>query len=307
MATQVQLKQHYLALGNQGAIYVWGANGQIITKELMDKLYKTYGSSTYNKTYYNNKVKEGAGKPGADCSGAIYPISGYDTTATGYYNRCVQKGTISTLPENKVCLVFKKSSSGKINHVGCYTGDGYVSEMASSQKNYQRKKLAGNGWDLWGMPDFISDAEKVQGAAATSGTTYKKIEGLIDTVAEVQIWLNETFNAGLVVDNCYGPKTKVALVRALQTTLNDLYNAGLDVDGDFGPLTKKACRVVERGDKGMLVKILQALLICNGYYSAYLDGDFGSKTGAAVCEFQGRAEIEQDSQAGPITIEILIE
>lgn len=304
-ATQAQLKNQFLNYGNLGALYVWGANGQIITKELMDKLYKTYGSSTYNKTYYNNKLAAGEGKPGADCSGAVYPVSGYDTTAAGYYNRCKQKGTISSIPKNKVCLVFKKNSKGSINHVGCYTGDGYVSEMASSAKNYQRKPLEGNGWDLWGMPDFISDTETVQGAAAVSGTTYTKIEGLIDTVAEVQIWLNQTFNAGLVVDNCYGPKTKAALVLALQKTLNNLYKAGLKEDGNFGPRTKAACKVLVKGNEGMLVKILQALLICHGYYSAYLDGEFGSKTATAVYNFQERSGITKDKKAGPNTFEAL--
>lgn len=305
MATQVQLKQHFMTLGNKGAIYVWGANGQIITKALMDMLYKTYGSSTYDKAYYDNKLAVGAGKPGADCSGALYPVSGYDTTAAGYYNRCVQKGTISSIPRSKVCLVFKKNSKGVINHVGLYIGDGYVAEMASSAKNYQRKKLDGNGWDLWGMPDFVSDPETIQGAAVVSGTTYTKIEGLIDTVAEVQNWLNATFNTGLVVDNCYGPKTKAALVRALQSTLNDLYDAGLKVDGIFGPKTKAACKVLRLGSEGMLVKILQALLICHGYYFAYLDGEFGSKTETAVYEFQGRAGITQDNKPGPITFEKL--
>ena len=303
--TQAQLKQHFIVLGNKGAIYVWGANGQIITEDLMDMLYKYFKSNTYNRAYYDGKLKEGKGKPGADCSGAICQVSGYDTTAAGYYNRCVQKGTISSIPKNKVCLVFKKNSKGVINHVGCYTGDGYVSEMASSKKNYQRKKLEGNGWDLWGMPDFISDVNTVQGAAVVSGKEYTKIEGLIDTVAEVQIWLNATFNAGLVVDNCYGPKTKAALVLALQKTLNDLYNAGLKEDGDFGPKTKAACKTLIQGSKGMLVKILQALLICHGYYSAYLDGDFGSKTATAVYNFQARAGLKKDKKPGPNTFEAL--
>lgn len=160
MLTQVQLRQHFLDLGKRGALYVWGANCQKITKELMDKLYKTFGNDTYTKAYYNNKLKEGEGKQGADCSGSLYPVSGCDATAEGYYNRCVDKGKIKTIPEDKVCLVFKRNSKGKINHVGCYTGDGYVSEMASSKANYRRKKLDGNGWDLWGMPDFVSNPDE---------------------------------------------------------------------------------------------------------------------------------------------------
>ena len=45
-ATQAQLKQHFIALGNKGAIYVWGANGQIITESLMDMLYKYFKTTT---------------------------------------------------------------------------------------------------------------------------------------------------------------------------------------------------------------------------------------------------------------------
>ena len=57
MVTQQQFKDHYNHLYNSGAIYVWGANGEIITKDLTNRLYRSYGSSTYNKTYYNNKYK----------------------------------------------------------------------------------------------------------------------------------------------------------------------------------------------------------------------------------------------------------
>lgn len=180
MATQKQLREHFLNLGKQGAIYVWGANCQIITKDLMNRLCKAVSSKKYNKAYYDGKLEEGEGKPGADCSGAIEPVSGYDTTAQGYYNRCVEKGNIQDIPQ-KVCLVFRRNASKEITHVGCYTGDGYVSEMASSKKNYQRKKLNKAEWDYWGMPDFISDPETVW----TISTTTSKKEGskyMLETV-----------------------------------------------------------------------------------------------------------------------------
>ena len=48
------------------AIYLWGANSEIITKALVDKLYKIFGSKTYDKKYYDDKLKEGIGKIGAD-------------------------------------------------------------------------------------------------------------------------------------------------------------------------------------------------------------------------------------------------
>ena len=47
--------QYFEDLYSCGAIYLWGSNGQIITKELCDSLYQKYGSKTYTKEYYNNK------------------------------------------------------------------------------------------------------------------------------------------------------------------------------------------------------------------------------------------------------------
>lgn len=139
---------------NKG-IYLWGANSEIITQELCDRLFKTYGSSTYNRQYYNNKLKEGEGHIGADCSGAMYPVSGFDTTAQGYYNKCATKGNISSIPKNTPCLVFKGKSTSAINHIGFYLGNGYVIEMKSSKENCVKSKLESGGWKWYGIPNWI--------------------------------------------------------------------------------------------------------------------------------------------------------
>ena len=137
------------------AIYLWGANSEIITKDLCDRLFKTYGSSTYSRQYYDNKFKEGAGRIGADCSGAMCPMSGFDTTAQGYYNKCGTKGSISSIPKDKACLVFKGKSTSSINHIGFYLGNGYVVEMKSSKDNCVRSKLETGGWKWYGIPNWI--------------------------------------------------------------------------------------------------------------------------------------------------------
>lgn len=139
------------------AIYLWGANGEVITKELCDKLFKTYGSSTYNRQYYDNKLKEGSGYIGADCSGAMCPVSGFDTTAQGYYNKCSTKGSITSIPKDTACLVFKGKSTSAINHIGFYLGNGYVQtiEMKSSKENCVRSKLETGGWKWYGIPNWI--------------------------------------------------------------------------------------------------------------------------------------------------------
>ena len=249
--TQKQLKEHFLKLGSGGAIYVWGANCETITQALVDSLYKKYGSSKYNKTYYNNKLKEGKGKIGADCSGSLRPVSGYDTTAAKYYSRSVEKGKIGTLPRNKVCLVFKQDSKGTINHVGCYTGDGYVSEMASSKLNYQRKKVDGNGWDLWGMPDFVSDpnnnntpakpTNKIEEDGVWGVGTTKRAQEVFGTTVDGKISNQykkyEDDNPGLSSSTFEWeskPNGSSKLIKAIQKKL------GIEQDGHIGPDTIKA-------------------------------------------------------------------
>lgn len=274
MITQAELKQHFLSLGLQGAIYVWGANAQIITKALMDSLYKSYGTSTYNKVYYENKLSAGAGKIGADCSGAIYPVSGYDTTAAGYYNRCVKRGGIATIPEDKVCLVFKKNSKGTINHVGCYTGDGYVSEMASSKLNYQRKPLKGNGWDYWGMPDFVSDPDTeestklvVDGEWGRDTTTKSQevlgttVDGIVSNqLASCQKYVPNALESSWEVSNS---RTGSELIRGIQELVG---LEGRDVDGQCGFDT---------------VTAMQEFLKEKGFYTGAIDGIMGELTVSA--------------------------
>ncbi len=154
---------------NKG-IYLWGANGEIITKELCDRLFKTYGSSTYNRTYYDNKFKEGHNHIGADCSGAMCPVSGFDTTAQGYYNKCVTKGKITSIPKDTACLVFKGKSTSAINHIGFYLGNGYVQtiEMKSSKDNCVKSKLESGGWKWYGIPNWIDYSPTITQNASTS-------------------------------------------------------------------------------------------------------------------------------------------
>jgi hypothetical protein len=147
--------EYFENLHKKKAIYLWGANSEIITKTLVDKLYKIFGSKTYDKKYYDDKLKEGIGKIGADCSGAFKPVSGFDTTAQGYYDRCRERGSIGKLPLSKVCLVFKRNLVGRVNHIGLYCGNGYTIEMKSSKENCVKEKLKKSRWTHYGIPLWI--------------------------------------------------------------------------------------------------------------------------------------------------------
>ena len=115
-ASKNKAKKYYKKVGTDGTIYVWGMNyPTVITKETIEKAYRDNASDKYNKSYYANKLAEGKGKPGSDCSGMHYGLSGYDTNAQGYYERCSEKGEFNTLPINDIVVLFKGTYVEKIN------------------------------------------------------------------------------------------------------------------------------------------------------------------------------------------------
>lgn len=299
--TQQQFRDHYTNLYKKGAIYVWGANGEIITEELINKLYKTYGSATYNKTYYNNKLKEGKGKIGADCSGSIYPLINSDNTAKGYYNACSVKGVFKNMPKDKCCLVF----NANFTHVGAYLGDGTTIEMKSSKENCVKENVSKTRWTYYGIPNWLdvtvsSSTINAVPVPTTPITTKDKV------IENIQKWCNSYCNAGLKVDGEFGPNTKKGLCKALQTYLNKTYKAGLTVDGDFGEKTQKACVTVS--GKNELTYICQAMLYVKGYNMSHsisnnnLDGEYGSGTSKVILKYQQDTRgLRQDGKCGPAT------
>ena len=157
-------------------------------------------------------------------------------------------------------------------------------------------------------PDYASILGSVSTTPTTtpsSSTTASKVSGKIDTVKEVQKWLNSNYKSGLEADGIYGAKTKKALVKALQTELNQTYKAGLVVDGIWGSKTRAAIRSLSVGSNNDVVKVLQAALVCNGYSSAYVDGEYGNGTASAVKSYQSKKGLSADGIAGQQTFESL--
>lgn len=166
--------------------------------------------------------------------------------------------------------------------------------------------------DIW----QYSDSGKISGISgnvdldlvikltSTSSTT-NTVQNRNATVKDVQTWLNNTYKSGLVTDNIYGAKTKAALVKALQNELNKRYNSALVVDGIYGAKTKAAVRNIAYGTSGNLVKVLQGLLICNGYTPGLLDGINGYQTITAVRNYQSAHKLNVDGVAGKATFSSL--
>ena len=63
--------------------------------------------------------------------------------------------------------------------------------------------------------------------------------------------------------------------------------------------------VLQRGDKGPWVKVLQRQLIAEGVHVIRIDGDFGPSTEMQVCAFQYRNSLVVDGVCGPYTWQAL--
>lgn len=90
-----------------------------------------------------------------------------------------------------------------------------------------------------------------------------------------------------------------------QRELNIQFGAGISEDGIFGPETKSHAILVRRGAKGNITRIIQEMLVKDGY-KLDIDGDFGPKTEKAVKRFQKKHGLAVDGIVGPDTIEELL-
>ena len=108
----------------------------------------------------------------------------------------------------------------------------------------------------------------------------------------------------MALDNKYGPDTHEKMIMALQTELSKQFNAGLVVDGKFGPKTKNACINVRQGSQGNITMLIQMALFIKGY-SLSLDKTFGPDTKTKVMQFQKANGLSVDGIVGKNTFEKL--
>lgn len=236
LISQADAVKHFESLVSGKAIYLWGANCEKITAALCNKLFKSFKSNTYNKAYYDGKLKEGAGKIGSDCSGAFYPLSKVDRTAAGYYKNCTRTGKIANIPAGEVVAVF----NSKLSHIGLYCGNGYTIEMKSSKDNVHKEKLNKSRWTYYGYLSFVD-------YSVPYGVTIKEESAPAVSnkyIADYQTWLNATYKAGLKVDGYYGAATLKASVKAVQTFYNTILTKtkkkAITVDGEYGSKSRAA-------------------------------------------------------------------
>lgn len=153
-----------------------------------------------------------------------------------------------------------------------------------------------------GQIEEKQDEQPIQNAEDKNTDIFS--DGKINCIYDIQEWLNRHYNAGLALDNIYGPKTKQALIKGLQTELNKQYGKGLVIDGIFGPNTYNACITVRQGAEGNITMLIQMALFIKGY-NLSMNKIFGADTTVKVKAFQSKNALAVDGIVGKNTFEKL--
>ena len=159
----------------------------------------------------------------------------------------------------------------------------------------------------WGDRSYFDDDDRIpwgssrlgHGQVSNSLGGTNTIENTrIDRVGEVQMWLNKNYSAKLYVDGIYGKLTKKAIITALQIELGF---TGKDADGIADAKMLSALPTMRTGTNDEFVKLLQCLLVCNGYRDAFVDGSYGNGTCLAVQSYQAESDLSIDGICGKDT------
>lgn len=164
--------------------------------------------------YYDETA--GTGKRAYDCAQltrwcmdaiGVKLVSG----ATSQWNKTAwaEKGEISGMPREKMCLVFRRDSAKVMGHVGVYLGDRTVVHAKGHDYGVVREGLEEYGrFTHYGVPMGLYEAQEegktdAQGgdAAQTLAISREKLEALRETLAtactRLERWLKEARNGAM--------------------------------------------------------------------------------------------------------------
>lgn len=216
-----------------GCLYVWGAQGQQMTPQLIKK--RENSSRNYKRAMaqFIKHAKAGKTLVAYDCSGLVVKylldrgLMERDTTAHGLYTReCMDIGKDDLTAGD---LVFKKSrTSSRIYHVGVYMGDGTVVHAKGRDDGVVREDFGRAGWNRFGQLKAMGQEKSAAVFTRTLRRTSPMMRG--DDVRALQSMLVAKGYDTKGIDGVFGRNTEKA-VRAYQKA------HGLKTDGIAGQQT----------------------------------------------------------------------
>lgn len=111
-------------LVNEQPVYMWGANGEIITRERVEWLKDRYVSRNHTADYYNSKLEKYRGRRALDDAGLINFLCGTDLTIGEHVKLATKSIHPSNIDRNRNMLwvLLSVTKCGTIT-VGIYLGD----------------------------------------------------------------------------------------------------------------------------------------------------------------------------------------
>lgn len=161
-----------------GEGYAWGASGYTLTQSKLNELiaqYPDYVSQSKNGQWLGKRVW--------DCAQlvryamkevGISMVSG--ATSQWKKTNWMKKGTIDSLPANKICCLYRQTNGTTMQHTGVYLGNGYFIDARGSSSGVLKTKLEKYPWTHWGIPKGLYTESELN---TTTTTTPTKQEVLI--------------------------------------------------------------------------------------------------------------------------------
>lgn len=216
MLTNIGLLENTIKCYKHSNYYVYGTFGQKLTSSLVEAKIKQY-PSFYRTSERIRNARNAVGKYtyAYDCVGLIkcYLFGGfgnvkynskYDLSANGMYNKCTEKGKISSIPNIKGLLVWMDG------HIGVYDGEKYTYECTVSGGTFRIIKTVAKtrGWTNWGKCAYIkyekenSKTEKPKESNISKVSYYKACSSKHTSIVEAL--------KSIGVDGSYTNRKKIA-------------------------------------------------------------------------------------------------
>lgn len=243
-----------------GSPYVFGATGKMCTPayrqaranqypEYAEKIKKNCprmsGKATECKGCRWCDPETGKGKNAYDCAQltrwcmnaiGVSLVSG--ANSQWKQTNWEEKGSIDSLPRDKLCLLYREDADGKKHHTGVYLGDGWIVHAKGHDYGVVKEKLGSPRFTHWGIPEGLySEIKHTNGGTQMSNQPVLRRGSSGDAVKDLQarlLALGADLGAfgekGDGIDGKFGAATERA-VRAFQAA------HGLAVDGVVGPKT----------------------------------------------------------------------